>query len=73
VLDIDGHNPESIVEAFEAAEAAKGLPTIIIARTVKGKGVSFMERKVEYHGVAPTQDECEKALKELGCAEWQTK
>lgn len=73
VIEIDGHNPESIVEAFEAAEAAKGLPTIIIARTVKGKGVSFMERKVEYHGVAPTQDECEKALKELGCAEWQTK
>jgi len=73
VIEIDGHNHEAIIEAFEDAKNTKGLPSIIIARTVKGKGVSFMERKVEYHGVAPTGEECEKALKELGCEEWQTK
>ncbi|MFP4466048.1 MAG: transketolase [Candidatus Goldiibacteriota bacterium] len=67
VIEIDGHNCEAIVEAFEDAKKAKGLPTIIIARTVKGKGISFMERKVEYHGVAPTLEEQELALKELGC------
>ena len=73
VIEIDGHNYEAIVEAFEDAKKTKGMPTIIIARTIKGKGVSFMERKVEYHGVAPTDEECEKALKELGCEEWQNK
>lgn len=73
VIEIDGHNHEAIVEAFEDAKKEKNAPTIIIARTIKGKGVSFMERKVEYHGVAPTEDECQRALKELGCAEWQTK
>jgi transketolase len=67
VIEIDGHNLESIMEAFEEAKNVKGLPSIIIARTIKGKGVSFMERKVEYHGVAPTEEESEKALKELGC------
>ncbi len=69
VIEIDGHNYEQIIEAFEAAKAYKGAPSIIIARTVKGKGVSFMERKVEYHGVAPTPDEEKRALKELGCGE----
>jgi transketolase len=69
VIEIDGHNYEQIVEAFEAAKAVKGLPSIVIARTVKGKGISFMERKVEYHGVAPTPDEEKRALKELGCGE----
>jgi transketolase len=73
VIEIDGHNYEAIVEAFEDAKKIKGMPTIIIARTIKGKGVSFMERKVEYHGVAPTEEECQKALKELGCEEWQDK
>jgi transketolase len=66
VIEIDGHNHEQILEAFEDAKKAKGVPTIIIARTIKGMGVSFMERKVEYHGVAPTDDECERALAELG-------
>ncbi|HDT14823.1 MAG TPA: hypothetical protein ENN55_01305 [Firmicutes bacterium] len=67
VIEIDGHNYEAIAEAFQEAKKVKGLPSIIIARTVKGKGVSFMERKVEYHGVAPTVEEQERALKELGC------
>lgn len=65
VLDIDGHNMEQIINAFDEAEKAKGRPTVIIARTVKGKGVSFFEGKAEYHGLAPTKEELERALKEL--------
>jgi len=67
VIEIDGHNLEQIIEAFDEASKVKGMPSIIIARTVKGKGVSFMERKVEYHGGAPTEDEQKRALEELGC------
>ena len=73
VIEIDGHNHEAIIEAFDEAKNTKGIPSIIIARTVKGKGVSFMERKVEYHGVAPTEEECNKAMCELGGAEWKNK
>ena len=66
VLDINGHDMEAIVSALNEAETLKGKPTMIVARTVKGKGVSFFEGKVEYHGLAPTHEELEKALKELG-------
>lgn len=66
VIDIDGHNMKAIVSALDEAESVTGKPTMIIARTVKGKGVCFFEGKVEYHGVAPTQEELESALKELG-------
>jgi len=66
VIDIDGHNMGSIVDAFDEAESVKGKPTMVVARTVKGKGVCFFEGKVEYHGLAPTQDELQSALKELG-------
>ncbi|MEW6584017.1 MAG: transketolase [Nitrospirota bacterium] len=66
VMDINGHDVEAIVQAFDRAETVKGKPTMIVARTVKGKGVSFFEGKVQYHGLAPTQEELEKALKELG-------
>jgi transketolase len=65
VFDIDGHNMEKIVNALDEAERIKGMPSVIIARTVKGKGVSFFEGKAEYHGVAPSRDELERALKEL--------
>ncbi len=65
VFTIDGHNIVEIVDAFDEAEKIKGKPTIIIANTVKGKGVSIFEGKVQYHGVAPTQKELEIALKEL--------
>lgn len=65
VLDIDGHDMGRIVDALDEAERLKGKPTVIVARTVKGKGVSFFEGKAEYHGLAPTKDEREKALKEL--------
>ena len=65
VLDINGHDMEAIVGALNEAETLKGKPTMIVARTVKGKGVSFFEGKVEYHGLAPTHEELERALKEL--------
>lgn len=65
VIDIDGHNMEQILSALHEAEKTKGRPTVVVARTIKGKGVSFFEGKAEYHGLAPTREELEKALKEL--------
>jgi transketolase len=65
IIDIDGHNMDAILNALDEVERVKGKPTAIIARTVKGKGVSFFEGKVQYHGVAPTSEELQKALKEL--------
>lgn len=65
VLEINGHSMPEILKAFEAAKAVQGRPSIVIARTTKGKGVSFMENVVEFHGRAPTKEEAEKALKEL--------
>src|SRR4030043_768875 len=61
VIDIDGHDMGAILEAFDEAETVKLKPTMIIARTVKGKGISFFEGKVQYHGIAPTREELEKA------------
>ena len=66
VLEIDGHDYDAISAALHQAQAAKGKPTVIIAQTVKGKGVSFMENAVSWHGKAPTKEECERALRELG-------
>jgi len=65
VIDIDGHDFDQILAAFPKSEKTKGKPTVIIARTTKGKGVSFMENNVVFHGKAPTREEAEKALKEL--------
>jgi transketolase len=65
VINIDGHNWEEILYAFDDAENTKGKPSIIIAHTIKGKGVSFMERQVDWHGKAPTREEAEKAIREL--------
>ncbi len=65
VIDIDGHDMRAIVQALNKAETVKGKPTMIVARTIKGKGVSFFEGKVEYHGITPTSEELEIALKEL--------
>ncbi len=64
-IGIDGHNMKEILSAYEEAESIKGKPAIIIARTIKGKGVSFMENVLDFHGRAPTQEEAERALKEL--------
>jgi transketolase len=65
VIEIDGLKFEEILSSLNEAEKVIGKPTIIIAHTIKGKGVSFMEGKVEYHGIPPTWDELEKGLKEL--------
>ena len=65
VIDIDGHSIPQILEAFNKAKTMKEKPTVIIAHTVKGKGVSFMEHVVDFHGRAPTEEEKKKALKEL--------
>ena len=64
-IGIDGHNMKEILSAYEEAKATKGQPSIIIARTIKGKGVSFMENVLDFHGRSPTKEEAEKALKEL--------
>jgi len=64
-INIDGHDFDQILSAFQGAEKIKDQPIIIIARTVKGKGVSFMENNVAFHGKAPTLEEAERALKEL--------
>ncbi len=66
VLEIDGHNFKEILKAFDKAESVKGKPTVIIARTLKGKGVSFMEGAVGFHGKAPNEEEYEQAMIELG-------
>lgn len=64
-IDIDGHDFDQILSACQRAEKTKNKPTLIIAHTIKGKGVSFMENNVAFHGKAPTREEAEKALKEL--------
>ena len=65
VINIDGHNIEEIIKAFNKAREVKGKPTAIIAKTVKGKGVSFMENVAGWHGKAPNEDEYKTAIKEL--------
>lgn len=64
-IEIDGHDMKAILAAYEQAAGTAGRPTIIIARTTKGKGVSFMENVCKYHGVAPTKEEADKACGEL--------
>ena len=64
-ITIDGNDFEQIAKAFEEARATKGMPTAIIAKTVKGKGVSFMENAVNWHGVAPNDEQFEIAMQEL--------
>jgi transketolase len=65
VLETDGHDLSALIEALEKAKGIKGRPTVIIAHTIKGKGVSFMENNVDFHGKAPTPEQAEKALAEL--------
>ena len=65
VIPCDGHNIEMLIDSFEKARQTKGQPSIIIARTVKGKGVPFMENKAEWHGKAPSDEEYENAMKAL--------
>ena len=65
-INIDGNNIEEIIEALQKAKITKGKPTAIIAKTIKGKGVSFMEDNVSWHGKAPSEEEYNKAILELG-------
>ena len=64
-IEVDGHDFVAVQDAFREAEATKGKPTCIVAHTIKGKGVSFMEDNPKFHGTAPTPAEVEMALKEL--------
>ena len=66
VITINGHDYDEIKAAFKEARKTKGMPTAIIAMTVKGKGVSFMENQASWHGVAPNDEQYEQAMKELG-------
>jgi transketolase len=66
VIEINGHNIRQVVEALEMAEEIHGAPTIIIAHTTKGKGVSFMENQAYWHGVAPDSQQLHQAYLELG-------
>ena len=65
VINIDGHNIQEIIDAFDVAKNIKNKPTCIIAKTIKGKGVYFMENKTEWHGKAPNEEEYIQAMKEL--------
>lgn len=66
VIEIDGHDFDQIFAALDMAKEIVGKPTMIIAKTVKGKGVSFMENNAGWHGTAPSDSDLEKALQELG-------
>jgi len=64
-IEIDGHDFNSIVRTLDQAETIKDRPTLILCQTIKGKGVSFMEGKWEWHGKAPSREEGEKAIQEI--------
>ncbi|MHB8064153.1 MAG: thiamine pyrophosphate-dependent enzyme, partial [Ruminiclostridium sp.] len=65
VIEVDGHDVVKVEEAFKKAEEYKGKPTVIIAHTIKGKGVSFMENSAAWHGVVPNREQLEAALAQL--------
>jgi transketolase len=65
VIEIDGHDMVQVVEALEKAKGIKGVPTVVIAHTIKGKGVSFMENVPKWHGAAPCDEEAVQALQEI--------
>jgi len=69
VLTIDGHDMNQIVDAFAKARSTVGKPTVILANTIKGKGVSFMENQAGWHGKSPNREELDASLKELGLSE----
>lgn len=65
VISVDGHNHQALIEAFEQAKTIKGKPCVIIAHTIKGHGVDFMEYQASWHGSAPTKEQCENAIKQI--------
>ena len=66
VLEVDGHDIEALQRAFHSVYRKAERPTALLAKTVKGKGVSFMENQASWHGSAPTEEQYEKAMRELG-------
>lgn len=66
VLVIDGHDIAAILDSIEKAKACKDKPTAVVCKTIKGKGVSFMENQAAWHGTAPSKEQCEQALAEIG-------
>ncbi len=71
VLEIDGHDIEAIVGACECARSMSGRPTVAVARTVKGKGVPFMENAVDWHGKAPSPEQVDEAVRYVEGSAWQ--
>ena len=65
VISVDGHNIDNLIDAFTTAKQTKGNPNVIIAKTIKGKGVSFMENQAGWHGKAPNEEEHNLAMEEL--------
>ena len=65
MADVDGHNFDELIAALDKFETVKGKPFVILANTIKGKGVSFMEGKNQWHGKAPNDEQLEAALSEL--------
>lgn len=65
VIELDGHDIEDVLNAYREASTVKGMPTVLIADTVKGKGVSYMEHKCEWHGTAPNAQQLEQAIREI--------
>lgn len=65
VIPVDGNNIEQLIDAFDVAKMTKGMPTAIVAKTIKGKGVSFMENQAEWHGKAPNEEEFNQAMSDL--------
>ena len=65
VINVDGHNIDNLIDAFTTAKQTKGKPSVIIAKTIKGKGVSFMENQAGWHGKAPNEEEYNLAMEEL--------
>ena len=65
VIEVDGHDLAQLIEAFGQAKTVKGQPTVVIAHTVKGKGVSFMEDRLAWHYQSPDADELRQALSEV--------
>ena len=72
VIDADGHDMAAILEAFAEARRTHGKPSVILFRTVMGKGVSYMEDDYKWHGIPPTREQADQALREMGTTleEW---
>ena len=65
VIECDGHDADALLSAFAEAKSTKGAPSVVLAHTVKGKGVSFMENKAAWHGAAPNDEQLRQALAEI--------